>query len=254
MGTLVTSSYIERLKAVYDKLITCLEMLEKRKDSRATFTYAYCIMTKSIMEKFNSANFKNPEWIASLTEIFANHYLEAISSYDTTQKAEGAWQKAFDTICKCKTSVMEELLISMYVHIMQDLALSLAFLNKNNPQFEAQIGDFHIMNEILQESINNIQDDIGKRYNPYLNWFDVIGKNRDELFTNYGIRICRSMAWYNSIRIMDPEINAEAVTSLEKSAGTFISDVRWNKSWFVRNLLTILRFLLNSTRVWPSAK
>ena len=250
----VKNSYTDRILHVYHLLVEYQNGFEQMKDPRATFTYAYSLMTITIANEFDDAQFRDKEWVTRLTEEFANHYIEALTSYDSDNTAPGGWQATFDVICKSKSSVFEELVICMYVHIIQDLSLALTKVGLTDDQGASQITDFHKVNDLLGLSINNIQEKVAERYNPILRWLDKVAKSQDEIFTNYGIRLGRAMSWYNANRLLDPDLKDATLTSINKSVDTFINSVRNNNSWVLRMIFTAFRTVLQLFRKWGESK
>ena len=246
-------SYIDRIMLVYDRLEEYTSVLEQKRDSRATFTYAYSIMTLTIAEGFIAAKFNNKEWVTCLAEEFARQYISALESYDHDQSAPGGWQIAFDTFRNSRSSVIEELIISMYVHIVQDLPKALIIVGLEDQKGKSCIADYHKMNTLLNLSIDNIQVKVAKRYNPILRWMDGIVGTKDEIFTNYGIRLARGMSWYNTRRMMEPGMAEITLKSFNKSVTTFVDAITHSKYWIARVAINIIRFLIQRFRKWGSS-
>jgi Family of unknown function (DUF5995) len=51
---------------------------EASRDSRAVFTYAYVTITRTLANRLVDAKFEHPEWVVSLAEHFAAHYIAAL--------------------------------------------------------------------------------------------------------------------------------------------------------------------------------
>ncbi len=232
----------------------CLEQItahyERNQDSRAVFTYAYTILTRRLAKQLETADFADAQWVLSLAKAFAALYLEAIDSYDRG-KASRAWGTVFDAICRQPSSVLEDLVYPLYAHIVHDLPIALESVHLSG-QDGSHIRDFHLVNDILGEAIRPIMDKVSKRYSPIIRWLDHLGEQYGQLLTNYGIRMSRGLAWYNAIRLEDPESREEAMETIAKSPAIFIEQVRHPPIWSLRIIFRIGRFIVARCRRWPS--
>ncbi len=244
-------AYPSTIKDVIECLEKYRDWYDQTKDPRATFTHAYLVMTKLFEQQIPLTNFKDPAWILQLDVLFAQQYLKAINEYDLGILDHNGWKNVFEQIMGKKTSVLEELLLCMASHIIQDLPMAL--LNsgwKDRPE-EERISDFHLANEILGHAINKIQKEVAHRYNPILKWLDRFGDEDDEILTNYGIRVSRGMAWYNTVRYIGNP--TEVSESLVRSVGDVVKQIihpPFSLAFFLR----LFRFASKLTRKWPAKK
>jgi len=187
-----------------------------------------------------------------LAQAFVDRYLRALDERDKGAELTGAWAFVFQTICAGKTSVLEELVFSMAAHLIQDLPAALVEVRLQNCEQVSHVHDFHRMNDILAESIDDIQDRVARRYSPYLHWIDTLARHEDEILTNYGFRLCRGLAWYNANRLMDLRSKMDATRSIAESPIVFIEGVLHPPFWSTRIVLRALRFLSGNLRRWPA--
>ena len=236
-----------RLHALERRLARRARELEAERDSRCVFTHAYSLMTRRIAEEAPGAEV-DEAWVADLAEAFAGRYFAAL---DADEASLGpAWRRAFEAMRDKRTSVLEDLIFAMAVHIMHDLPLALGDLEPEGPGAE-HVFDFHAVNDMMASSIDLIQRATTHRYAPYIGWLDQLGERFDELLTNHGIRMARGLAWYNAIRLADPRSAAATARSIERSPTVLIEDIVSPRAASVRLLLRILRWLVSFLRVWP---
>jgi len=174
---------------------------EAAKDSGAVFTYAYVTITRTLANKLAEAKFKHPEWVVSLAEHFAAHYIAALDAWDVGSKpVPAAWKTVFDTIRLNRTSVLEDLVLAMTAHIVHDLPIWLVEVGLCATDGESHIYDFHHMNDVLAIDIQPIADGVTARYEPFFRWIDHLERRHTLVLTNFGFRASRGVAWFNANR------------------------------------------------------
>jgi len=241
-----------RLNTLIWELEKRLVQYEAKKDSRAVFTYAYVTITRGIEKALPQANFKDPDWIVILAEHFAAHYLAALDASDSNpQRVPPAWQVVFKTMDDKWTSVVEDLLFAMTAHIVHDLPLSLVEVGMNTPAGSSRIADFHQMNDVLAKNIARIADGVTKRYEPVLRWLDYVERKHTQMFSDFGFRLSRGMAWYNADRLRDPASKDAAMGSISRSVPALIDEVRNPPGWSLRIIFRGLRVVAAWFRRWP---
>jgi hypothetical protein len=238
-----------RLRNLERRLARKARELEDRRDSRCVFTHAYSLMTRRIAEEAPDSGV-DEVWIADLAEAFAERYFTALAAEDAALGP--AWQRAFEAMRDKRTSVLEDLVFAMAVHIMHDLPLALGDISPANGPEPRHIFDFHAVNDMMASSIDAIQRVTSHRYAPYIGWLDQLGEHFDELLTNYGIRMSRGLAWYNAVRLADPRSSAATKEAIEHSPTVLIDDIVEPPARSVRIFLRFLRWAVSFLRVWPN--
>jgi hypothetical protein len=244
-----TSSLFKDLQGVVDKLIATRNGFEAARDKRAVFAHSYSIMSQflhdALVEDVKSASprFKDAQWVETIAVSFAGRYFEAIDP-DATEVVK-PWRDVFETQRE-RTFVIEDLIYSMMAHIGHDLAMTLVDISATRDR----IHDYHAMNDVLANCIDNVQRDVSRRYQPWLAWVDRFVGDFDEFLTDYGIRITRSLAWYNFDRLSDPQSRVQALQTVQESTGHFVRFARKPKYLGIRILIAIVR-CLPSWRRWP---
>jgi hypothetical protein len=82
-----------------------------------------------------------------------------------------------------RTSVLEDLVFAMAVHIMHDLPLALGDISPQRAPDVSHIADFHAVNAMMGSSIDEIEAQVAKRYSPYISWLDHLAGRHDEILT-----------------------------------------------------------------------
>jgi hypothetical protein len=236
-----------RLRSLERRLATAAFELESARDSRCVFTYAYAMMTRRIAADLPKRTDVDAAWIVSLAEAFAARYFEALDAGAT--RAQTAWSFAFDAMRR-RTSVVEDLVIAMAVHIAHDLPHA---LERVTP-LDGHVADFHAVNDMMGSSIETIQRDVALRYSPYVRWLDRLAGQQDEILTNYGIRLSRGMAWYNAARLLEPGAAEAGRRSIERTSLVFVQSVLEPPVWSLRQGLRLFRLVVSLLRRWPVAE
>lgn len=259
----------ERIRAVAQAISLRSREYDKRRDPRAVFAFVYHQITEDLARYMASSEsrFDDPAWVATLTEAFAGRFFQAMTGIDdwlaqqTSSEIPPAtapptgkptpWDDVQAAIRDRQAYVLEELLFSMMAHISYDLPLALleAGLREHGT---SHIRDYHQMNTVLGNRTEEIQRAVGRRYNPFLGYLDKIAGHYDEFFTNYGMRLARSAAWYNACRLLDPASSDEARQSIERSTAGFIDFVRNPKGRWLRLLIKAVRIVIPRFRRWPN--
>jgi Family of unknown function (DUF5995) len=257
---------------VAERLVGYVVRYEAARDSRAVFAYLYLQLTRTLATALavGDPEFRDPSWVADLAESLADEYFAASDAMDVwlaktgttpqTPVAPGQlphtvpepWREAFAAISGGRSYVLEDALFSMMAHISYDLPIAMRRMAVTS-NVASHIADFHQMNDVLGEAIDFAQDDLASRYCWWLADLDRIFARNDELFSNYGIRVSRGMAWFNFSRLTDPAAADDAERSIRTSTGAFIQQVREPDWWALRVATRAGRVLVPERRRWPTA-
>lgn len=251
-----------RVADLADGLAAYHRRYEAERDSRAVFAYTYFNMTHDLAERLarDDAGFDDPGWIADLAEAFATRYMAAMDGLDEWQREHGPdpavtdslyrtvprpWADVYRAICRRRSTVLEDLVVAMAAHITYDLPHALLEVDAETDN----LGDYHRMNDVLASGTDAVQDAVTTRYNRVLARLDRIVGGADELFTDYWIRIGRSVAWYNAMRLRSPRSRPDAEGSIERATFHLVRSIRGGGPlrWGVR----LYRELFPLTRRWP---
>lgn len=243
-----------RLAVVAGRLLDYRARYDGRRDSRAVFTHAYVSITELIAGNLAAYGFRDPAWVVTLAERFAERYFAVLDACDAGRPLPPAWAHVFDVLRNPRTSVLEDLVFAMTAHIVHDLPLALVDAKLAAADGTSHVYDFHRMNDLLGHNIEAITAGVSKRYSPFIAWLDHLGGNFDQLITDYGFRVGRGVAWYNAARILDPLSEPHAREAINKSTIIFVDNVRRPKLWPVRWLFRTGRWISSWFRRWPAQR
>ncbi|MFE6845293.1 DUF5995 family protein [Streptomyces sp. NPDC057686] len=266
-----TAVAAEKVLVVVGGLTARVMRYEAARDPRAAFAYTYFRLTSDLAASLrtNALAFRTPEWVADLSVSLAAAYftaMDAIDSWlgpgprspgevrsaDMPESIPRPWRDVYAASTVRHSYVLEEVLFSMMAHMSYDLPLALrALARAGHGELRNHIADFHRMNDLLAVSVDVVQDEISARYCRRLHALDRLFTRDDELFTSYGIRVARGMAWFNCDRLLDPQATAEAKGSISRSTAAFIAEFRSPDDWRRRQALRVLRAVVPSRRQWP---
>lgn len=257
---------------VAERLVGYVVRYEAARDNRAVFAYLYLQLTRSLATALSVGDpaFRDPPWVADLAESLAVEYFAASDAMDAWVAATGStpqtpvaaedlpqtvpepWREVFAAISGGRSYVLEDALFSMMAHITYDLPVAMRRMAATS-DVASHIADFHRMNHVLGIAIDFVQDELASRYCWWLADLDRIFARNDELFSNYGIRVSRGMAWFNFSRLTDPAAADDAERSIRTSTGAFIQQVREPDWWALRAATRAGRLLVPERRRWPPA-
>ena len=226
---------------------------ERARDPRCVFARSYASMTRVLAASLPRSDFSDPAWVAQFAVTFGDYYLRALRDYDSGTLVRGAWSTVFQAGEEGRTSVLEDLLLGMTAHIVNDLPLALCDVGMTTPRGESRIGDYHTINEVLAHAIEGIQSEITRRYDRLLGVLDRCAESYDEIVTGYGLRISRAGAWYNAQRLLDPDSRSAAMAAISRSPEITLHELLDPPLLSLRCALRLTRILSRTARCWPSA-
>ncbi len=246
---------------------------EREHDGRAIFACVYHKITLDRAKDLIAGDkgFDDPDWLTNLTEAFAGRFFKAMDALDAWLKDTASdesstaieklyktvpkpWADVYLTIRGNQSCVLEDLLFAMMAHISHDLPLALLEV-KLETNGQSHVADYHRMNDVLAHQTSYIETAVTHRYNRFLAFLDKIAGYYGDFFTNYGIRVARSLAWYNAYRLLDPYSEKEARQSITSSTAQFIQNVRYPREWYLKIPIELIRLLTpvqyRWRRKWP---
>ncbi|WP_328923847.1 DUF5995 family protein [Streptomyces sp. NBC_00190] len=264
----------EKVAGVARELAARVTRYDAQRDHRAVFAYTYFRLTSDLAASLrtNGLSFRAPDWVADLSVSLAAGYFTAMDAIDTwlglvpgarsrpggeirsadlPETIPKPWRDVYAASTVRHSYVLEEVLFSMMAHMSYDLPLALRALVARG-EVHHRIADFHRMNDLLATSIDGVQEHIAARYCRRLDSLDRLFTRDDELFTSYGIRVARGLAWFNCDRLLDPDARDEAMGSISRSTAAFIAEFRSPDDWRRRHAFQVLRALVPSRRQWPA--
>ena len=239
--------------AIAEELERQATKYERARDPRCVFARSYANMSRVLAASVPRAGFSDPAWVAQLTVTFADYYLRALREQDAGTLVSGAWSTVFRAGQQRRTSVLEDLVLGMTAHIVNDLPRALCDVGMIGPRGESRISDYNLVSEVLAQAIDDIQYDLSRRYDPLLGLLDHLVESYDEILTNYGLRISRAGAWYNAQRLLDPASRAAALGAIARSPEITLREILDPPLPTLRCLFRVVRLLSRKARRWPDA-
>jgi hypothetical protein len=224
---------------------------ERTRDPRCVFALAYARLTLRLSDTLLNAGFSDPDWVVLLSLRFADHYFCALHERATGTLGYGAWATVFEASEQRRTSVLEELVLGMTAHVVNDLPLALCEVGMTTESGSSHVHDYHAMNEVLGQAIEDVQRELTRRYDPWLGALDKVFENYDAVLKNHGLRLTRAAAWYNALRLLDPDSQAAARAAIARGPEITLHELMHPPIWSLRFALRGARLLSRLTRRWP---
>jgi hypothetical protein len=225
---------------------------ERRRDARCVFATAYAHLSRRLARRLNGAGFAEPSWVTELATTFAGYYFRAVDGFDSGTLEPGAWQSVFEASRGGRTSVLEDLVLGLTAHIVNDLPRALCDVGLRHATGRSRLDDYQRLNDVLGDAIEGVQGAVTRRYDPLLGALDLIAGSSDELLTNYGLRLGRAAAWYNAERLMDPELRGAAEAAISRSPRLVLEALIEPPFWSLRCVARGARWVSHGLRRWPA--
>ncbi|NJN53264.1 MAG: hypothetical protein HC804_00025 [Anaerolineae bacterium] len=170
----------------------------------------YQAMTTNTLTAVTDGRFQDATWTTNLLHRFANYYFAAMSAYDHDHiHTPAVWKLAFDAARQKQTNVLQNLFLGVNAHINYDLALTLYdVLHEEWPTLSAEqrtnrYQDFCLINDIIAETIDQVQDEVVERESPALALLDWLGGGMDEFIIVEMIRGWREEVWRKGVEMVE---------------------------------------------------
>jgi hypothetical protein len=242
-----------RMRALVSRMDDLRRRCERERDPRAVFTYVYSIMTTEVDRHLEAMSLFDPAWIVELAEAFAARYFAAVEAADTGRSPGRAWQAVFDAL-RTRSSVLEDTVFPMTVHIVHDLPLALLDVGLDGAVPGTRLHDYDQVNRVMERSIDVIRHRVTRRYSPGLRFLDKMESRYDLVLSAYGIRMSRGQAWYDALRLRDPTVSDAARSSLESRPVELVKCVRHRPDSLTGLALALLRRVVCLFRRWPTPR
>lgn len=139
--------------------------LDRNCDPAAVFSLLYLETTEAVTQHIRDGYFNDNEFLAEWTIAFADRYEEAIDAWmaGETDQIEEPWLDAFQRAEANQTSVSEDVLLGINVHIHYDLGLVTERLDIVEDQRKE---DYDRINDVLQRVSDPATKAVAKHYDP----------------------------------------------------------------------------------------
>lgn len=194
---------------VIERMHTQALAWEQSEDKRAIFLRCYSMMTGNMLTALDNDRFHDTIWATQLLNVFADYYFHALAAYDQSpSETPAVWQFAHDAAKERKLHVMQHLFLGINAHINYDLVLTIVDMLQpewhqlNEAQRQLRYEDHCKVNEVIAETIDQVQDTVIERYDPLMDVIDRMLGRVDEFLLSRLITHWRETVWQQAMSIL----------------------------------------------------
>ena len=242
------------LEQLAERLEQRANRLEAARDPACVFARAYAELSRRLADGLHKAGWSDPEWVALLTVRMAEQYLRALNERAAGTLAHGVWASSFEASDQRETSVREELVLGLTACLVHDLPHALCDVGMHAPDGESRLRDYHDINEVWGQAIEDISVALTRRYEPWLGAADQMPDAYAVMLTNQGLRIARATAWYNAQRLQDPALAPRTRAALSRWSDITLYELLHPPVWSMRFVARGARLLSRVTRSFPGVR
>lgn len=176
-----------------------MESLQSRLDAtgdwRAVFCHTYRLTTLRVGEAIGRGEFLDAEWMTRLDVRFAEYYFDALAQWDEYMSGVEPWKIAFAECKAQRTTALQDIALGMNAHINHDLVLAIIDVLGPDDDLDQRRADHDHINTVLARIVDEVQDDVERRYDPLASVFDLALGTLDEEIMGWVIEIARNHVW-----------------------------------------------------------
>jgi hypothetical protein len=169
------------------------------------FAVLYRKVTIRVKNGILQNEFEDNRRMEKLDVLFANRYLDAYHSWQTSGTCSRSWMETFTASRRSGHIVLQHLLAGINAHINLDLGIAVVDTVGNAP-LESSRADFDAINRILMELLDEVKQNIAA-VSPVFKWLMPLAKNADEKFIQFSIQVARDGAWTFAEQLYSNKIN-----------------------------------------------
>jgi hypothetical protein len=192
---------------VYDRLSAVESHLRNAGDRRAVFLTVYVAMTDRVRAGIEGGEprFEEPDWTRRYLVAFAEEYRRALVGFERGRRIAPAWRVAFGASLSDRTLVLQDALLGINAHIVNDLAFALDDVGVGTGETRARRHADHLaINEVLAGLADVVQTTLASVYEAGgLSTVDDLLGRFDETATLTSLRTARAFAWENATLLAD---------------------------------------------------
>jgi hypothetical protein len=185
---------------------------EAANDQRFIFLSCYKMMTQNVLAAIQASAFEDTPWVATLMENFAGYYFQALETFDNGPAGPpDVWGIAFHAAQNPHTHVLQNLVLGVNAHINYDLVFALSELLASEwaqlspEQRQMRYRDHCHINAIINNTIDEVRDQVIDRYDPLIGEADKLLGPLDKWMTSLLISEWREEVWKHVTRLLDLE-------------------------------------------------
>ena len=205
------------------KMNDLLATWEAANDQRRVFLSCYRLMTQNILAAIDAKEFEDVVWVATLMESFAGYYFQALEADESEQtNPPTAWKIAFSASHSPHIHVLQNLMLGVNAHINRDLVFAITELlapewqQASPEQRQMRYRDHCHVNEVINGTINAVQDQVIDRFEPEFRVVDTLLGPLDEWMTSLLISRWREEVWEHVIHLVDPDPDTDRQTLIQR--------------------------------------
>lgn len=191
----------QTIDEVLERLASIIETAREEKSRAGYFAALYRQVTAQVKTRIGEGWFEDNGRMERMDVRFANRYLEAYERWRAGQPVTGSWQAAFEATHDGGPIILQHLLVGMNAHINLDLAIAAAE-TAPGPALAGLEADFHRINDILFDLIDDTQERIG-RVSPWMRVLDWVGGRSDDELIRFSIAGARRLAWHHAVDLAE---------------------------------------------------
>lgn len=212
-------------RQIISKMENLAQEWEEALDKRAIFLRCYCMMTGNMLTAIEQSRFHDNEWVGKLLHRFADYYFDALACFDCGEPVPLVWKAVHNASSQANLHTLQHLLLGVNAHINFDLVLTLYELlepewkNLSPDDQLHRYQDHYLVNQIIKETIDQVQDEIVEQYSPSMDLVDKAMGRLDEWLLGNLITRWREGVWENTQQMMNcsnEEQKKAFVAQLEK--------------------------------------
>jgi hypothetical protein len=177
-------------------------------DRRHIFLSCYHLMSGNMLSALERGEFHDAEWVGKLLRRFAEYYFENLDRYECGKPASLVWTHAHEAAADPRLGGLQLLILGVNAHINYDLVFALRdVLEPEWPHLSAEqralrYEDHCRVNQVIADTIDEVQDDIVEPMNPMLGWVDTLLGRLDEYVISKVITSWRGDVWKNTEHLL----------------------------------------------------
>jgi hypothetical protein len=168
----------------------------------AVFCEVYADETAAIANAL--PQFGDPDWAVAIVKAFSTRFLDAWSAHAEGRDTRTTWRPVFEALERRTMTDIDALALGIYAHIVGDLPHALVSTTPDVP-LGRRIDDFQRVNDLLKQSIDDIQEDFSERFGAIYGLLDTLAGKYDEVFVEREVAALRGTAWYDAFRLLSPD-------------------------------------------------
>jgi hypothetical protein len=206
---------------------------ESRRDNRGIFLRCYCMMTRNMVTALDEKRFMDEDWVRHMLHRFADYYFDALACFDCGEEVPNAWRYVHDAATQDDLHVLQHLFLGVNAHINYDLVLTLYEILQpewdklSESDREKRYQDHLLVNTIIEETIDQVQDEVVEKHAPKMDLVDKLLGRLDEKLIAGLIRKWRKSVWTHTLLLLQSQGEQEVQARIQEVEVGVLKTARW---------------------------